>query len=207
VVFTGFVLDGANAPAELDFLGVFLAAYAPGVAVVQPVIRLFHLIAVFDMLLKNTEMVAYTATVSRIPQSGKRIQETRRKPPKAAVTQPRVLLGLLSQVHIDAQLVQGFLHRMGKGKVKDCIAHKPPHQEFHRQVIHGFYVHFFKLLVGGYPVFRNNFFNREGQRVIYLLGGRVGDGFAVRGAQHFHNTGFDIFLGKTVCNWNNGRHG
>ena len=58
---------------EAHFLCILRTAKLKGVAVFEPVVRLFYLVAVFDFLLKHSIAVTDPASVSCISQSSKGI--------------------------------------------------------------------------------------------------------------------------------------
>ena len=61
-----FLLGHADIAAKLDFHAVFRPADFKGIAVFQPFIRLFHLIAINNFLFKNTIAIANAAAIGRV---------------------------------------------------------------------------------------------------------------------------------------------
>ena len=73
-VFVGlFIPYNTDIAAKLDLLLILSTFDLKRIAILSPVIRHFHLIAIFDLLLEKTVFITDTASVRRIAQCGQRI--------------------------------------------------------------------------------------------------------------------------------------
>ena len=79
-----------NGTAEINDDFVIRTFEFPRIAVSQPVVRKFDLIAVFNFLIKNSVIVTDSVTESRDFQSGKRIEKTGSQTSQSAVSQTGV---------------------------------------------------------------------------------------------------------------------
>ncbi len=130
----GIILD-AGVAAEADLLRMLRALQLERVAVLQPVVRHFLLIAVLDLLSEHPVVVADAAAVGVVAAGGQRIHEAGGQPAESTVAQRRVRLLILDRVDIEAQLVQRFLHILVFPEVEQIVAQCPADQEFHRKVV------------------------------------------------------------------------
>ena len=167
-----FIHIGAHPAAELHLFGVFRAAEFEGIAVRQPVVRHFHLIAVPDFLLEHAVAVANAAAVGRIAQGRQGIQEARGQTAQAAIAQRRIGLLILHCVDVQAQLVQSFLHLVERLQVDEVVAQRAAHQEFHGHVIDHFGILLLIFLLRRHPVVHDHVLDRIGHRLEDLLLGR-----------------------------------
>ena len=75
----------------------------PRVPVDQPVVGLFDLPTVVDLLVENAEFVADAVPDRRTLQGGQRVEIAGREPAQTAVAQPRLLFGRKDRVEVLAQ--------------------------------------------------------------------------------------------------------
>ena len=145
-------LIGGHVAAEVHLLGVLGPAKLKRVAVLEPVVRNLHLIAVADLLLEHPVAVADAAAVGGIVQGCEGVQETCRKASEAAVAQSRIRLLVLDLVDVKAELCEGLLHRRKGLQVDQVVAEGAAHQELHGEVVQGLRVRLLKCLLGSHPV-------------------------------------------------------
>ena len=93
-----FVVLYPNISAKADFLCVFGPAKFKGIAILEPVIWLLHLVSIFNLLLKHSVTITYTTAVCRIAKGCQRIQETGCQTAKAAVSKSRIRLLVLDGI-------------------------------------------------------------------------------------------------------------
>ncbi len=120
--------------AEVDLLLVLGPAQLERVAVREPVVRHFDLVAVLDLLLEHAVVVADAAAVRRVVQGRERVEEAGGKPSEAAVAERRIRLLVFDRVDVEAELLERFLHFLVSAEVDRVVAERAPHQEFHGQV-------------------------------------------------------------------------
>ena len=84
--------------AETHFFCVLRTAKFEGVAVLQPVVRLLHLVTILNLLLEHAIAVADAAAVSRVPQGCQRIQEAGSQTSQAAISKSRVRLLVFQKI-------------------------------------------------------------------------------------------------------------
>ena len=109
--------------------GVLLAAEAPGIAVLLPVVGGFLLCAVFKALLEETEAVAQTVAAQRHAAGGGAVHIARGETAKAAVAESRVL-DLLKAGKIDAALGERPAHLVENAEIEEVIVYEPPDKIF-----------------------------------------------------------------------------
>ena len=142
---------GGDISAEVDFLCILRSSQLQGIAVIQPVVRNFHLIAVSDLLLEHTVLVADTCAVCGIVQSCKGIQEACRKSSKTAITESRVGLLVFDGVKLEAELFERLLDGLISHQVDGVIAESAAHEELHGQVNDLLGILFVEDLLGPHP--------------------------------------------------------
>ena len=122
--------------ADFDFDRPLGARDVPGCAEAQPFVRAFHLPAVDDLLLENTELVADAVTHCRDLQRCHRVEEACGQASQAAVAQSRLLLLLQQVVEVQPQFRDRLLDLMVDAQVDQIVAQVWPDQELSRQVGH-----------------------------------------------------------------------
>ena len=114
---------------EAYLYGVLLAAEAPGIAVLFPVVGGFLLRAVFKALLEKTEAVAQAVAAQRHAAGGGAVHIARGETAKAAVAESRVL-DLLQAGKIDAALGERPAHLVENAEIEEVIVYEPPDKIF-----------------------------------------------------------------------------
>ena len=120
---------------EFNGYGKVTSLDFPRVAVFEPVVRIFNLIAVFDFLLEHTVLVADSVAVSRVIQSCKRIQETSRQSTETTITQSGVRLFVFDKIDVDVHVIEDFFDFFFNSKIDEIVAQSSSHQEFSRKII------------------------------------------------------------------------
>ena len=103
VVFAAFVLN-PHIAAELDRLCVLRAAQLKGIAVLQPHIRHFHLIAILNFLFEHPVAVTDAAAVRRISKCCQRGQKAGCQTSQTAVAKSRIRLLIFDYIQIQPDL-------------------------------------------------------------------------------------------------------
>ena len=129
-------LVGHRRAAEAYGNGKIRAFYFPGIAMFEPVVRIFYLIPVLNMLFKHTVLVPYTVSVPRIIEGRERIEETGRKTPETAVSETGIRF-FFSYVHvIEIEFFEYFPNRIHYAKIDAVVSESPAHEKFRRKIIH-----------------------------------------------------------------------
>ena len=99
--------SGLDMTFELDLELVLRMRDFPWIAVLQPFLGLLDLVAVFDVLLENPEIVAQAIADRRKIQGRNRIQKTCCEPAEAAIAEARIDLVFPQVLPIEPLLGQG----------------------------------------------------------------------------------------------------
>ena len=98
----------------------------------QPFIRLLNLIAIFDVLLENPEIVAQSIADRGKIQGGDRVQKTCCEPAEAAIAEASIDLVFPQVFPIEPLLKHGRAAGVFHLQIDDIVAHHSPDQEFER---------------------------------------------------------------------------
>ena len=96
----------------------------------KPVVRIFNLIAVLNLLLEHTVAVADSVTVSRIVKRCKGIKETGCKTAKTAVTKTCIRFLILNHIIINVHSLKDFLNLRRNFRIDKVVAQGTSHKEF-----------------------------------------------------------------------------
>ena len=123
----------------------------PHVAVGQPDVRQFHLLAIHDFLAKQPILIADGAPHGGNVQTGQAVQKTGCQPAKAAVAQRG--FGLLGHQGggVQPQLGKSGAVILLAAKVDQVAVQAAPHQKFHRQVVQALAFLLLTLLTADHP--------------------------------------------------------
>ena len=168
-IFTVLVMVMLATAAEAHALGIFRAFHLPGIAVPQPVVRLFDLAAIDDALAEHAVFITQAIAHHRQLQRGAAVQKTGRQPPQAAVAQPGVGLGFGQFLQLDPQVFKRLGRRIGNAQVQHRIAQRAPHQEFQRQVIAPLAVGLHMGIAGLLPAFHQPVTHDQRQRLVIVV--------------------------------------
>jgi hypothetical protein len=137
---TGAVLvdEFDHAAVKLDLVEHLGPREFPGVAVAQPVVRVFDLLAVLDALVEHAVLVADAVAVAGDAHGRHRIEEAGGQPAEAAVAQRRVGLDFGDGFRLDADFAQcreRIAEFLVGADVEHAVGHGAAHEEFHGKVI------------------------------------------------------------------------
>jgi hypothetical protein len=106
----------------------------PRVAVFQPGVGDLNLPPVPNVLLEDAVLVADAVADGGNFERGERIHITRRQPAKAAVAQPRLLLGVEDRVQIQPQRRDGLADAVPQFQIEDVVGEVRSHEELGGEV-------------------------------------------------------------------------
>ena len=113
--------------------GKVVAAHAPGVAPLRPVVRGLHLAAVLKRLAEEAELVAQPVAVQRDVVRGGAVEETGRQTAQTAVAQ-RHVLHLFEGIEVNALFGKQLAHFLQNAHGQQVVKHHPAHQILRREV-------------------------------------------------------------------------
>ena len=128
-------LDHLDPAAEADGVVVFGTDEFPRIAVDEPVLRRLLLPAAADDLAEQAIVVADAIAVGRDRERRHAVHEAGGEASEAAVAERGVGLDPAQVREVDAELVEGFGHRLGDAEIGHRVEQQAPDQEFKRQVI------------------------------------------------------------------------
>ena len=171
----------AYMPAEMNELRMLGTFHFPGIAVLEPAVRLFDLTAVDDLLTENPVIVPEPVSHARKFKRGHGIEITRGKPPEAAVAEPGVGFIIAQIVPVDAVFAERVAAELVGLEVDHVVGEKPAHKELKRQIIDPLRILFKILFLRAYPALDDTVAYRIGEsgvlvarsRTILPLGERI----------------------------------
>ena len=119
---------------ELDELTVLLAADAPRIAEMRPVVRLLALEAVFDGLLEQAVLILDAVAVQRNVVRSSGIKEARGQAAQTAVAQ-RGVLHVFKRGDVQSVLFEDGLDLVQQPQLKEVVVDHAAHQELRREII------------------------------------------------------------------------
>ena len=125
---------GFGGAAEFHLHRPFGPRQFPRVAEPQPLVGLFHLPAVDDLLVEDAELVAYAVAHRRNAECRHGIDEARSEAAEAAVAEAGLLLLLQQIVEVQSHFRHAFLDPLHDAEIDEVVAQMRPHQKFGRQV-------------------------------------------------------------------------
>jgi hypothetical protein len=168
------VLLGVPTPVD-DVAGVRLVDL-PGVSAHQPVVGLFDLPALVDLLVEDPELVADPVSDRRSFERRQRVEIAGGQPAEAAVAQSGFLLARHDLVQLLAQRRQRLAGLGLDAEVQQVVAELRAHQELGRQVT-GHLAGLFEPVLGGrHPALLHPVAHRERQSAVVVLCGQCGGG-------------------------------
>ena len=189
-------LDLFHMAAEVHLAGVLHHGGLPHVAVVQPAVGQFHLLAVHDALAEQSVFIADGAAHGRQVQAAQAVQEACGQAAQAAVAQSGFRFFLQHVLDIDAQFLQGLGIFLGGQQVQHVAVHAAAHQVFDAQVIKALALLLFPGFAAGHHLLHDLVAHGGGHRPVNLLGRGFLDGQSVVPLDFSHNRVFDGFLVK-----------
>ena len=187
--------------AEFYFYCILGTFQAPCIAVFQPVIRIFLLLAIFiDALFKNTIAIADTAAISRQGKRRQGFQEASCQTAQTAVAQTGIGLCIFHAVVINPQFRKGFFYFIKHFQIDEGIAEEAAHQEFHGQVVNHLYIFFVIFIMGLHPFFCNYIPDSEHSSLIHFFCGCVFQCFTIQGLYIFPDHFFQCIFFDQIHN-------
>ncbi len=124
-------LDGGvfHAAAEMNVLLVLGTLYFPRIAVLEPSVGFFHLVAVQNLLAEDAVVVPEAVAGAGDVQGGHRIEVASRQTPKAAVAEAGISLVIAQIVPVDAVILQRLAAKLVGLEVDYVVAQEAPHEE------------------------------------------------------------------------------
>ena len=165
---------------ETDFFCVLITANLKRVAVLEPVVRYFHLISVLDFLLEHAVTVTDSAAVGRIPQCRKGIKKAGRKSSETTISKSRIRFLILYRIQIDSHLIQRFFDFFISSHIDQVVAQSSSHQELHGHVIYCLWIFFFHFCLRRKPVINDRLFYGKGNCLKDLPSGCFFDCFSIK---------------------------
>ncbi len=167
----GVVLDVA---AEADEAGVFGALHFPGIAVFEPVIRLFALLAIDHTLTENTVVVAQAVARRREVERGERVHEAGCEAAETAIAETGVHFVVAQTVPVEAERVHSFAALVLEAEVDHVVTEEAADEELEREVIDAADLCGAVSILRGHPAVNETVAHSEGERLITVtLGGAV----------------------------------
>ena len=145
----GIGIDDASA--EMHDLRMLGALHLPGIAVLEPGIGLFDLVAVDDLLAEDAVVVSKAVAGAGDVEGGHGIEVARGEAPEAAIAEAGVGLVVAKIVPVDAVVLEGFAAELVGLEVDDVVPEKPPHEELEAQVVDALDVLVAVERLGRYP--------------------------------------------------------
>lgn len=171
-----------HAAAEAHLVAGVVARKLPRIAVLQPVVRRLHLLAVDDILLEHAVLVANAVAAPRQRQRRQRIEEAGRQAAQTAVAEARVVLFFQQFTQAQPHFVQRVVDILIDAHRQQRVRQGAADQKLHRQVIH--LPHVLRQLgaVGTQPAFNHAIAHREQHGVQPVV--PVGDGRILADDKH-----------------------
>ena len=129
------LLHVLHAAAELDGLRVLRAGELPRIAVLEPVVRLLHLLALHDALAEDAVVVPETVAHAGEVERGHRVEEAGGEAAKTAVAEAGVHLEVAQRVPVEAVFLQRLRALGVQLQVDHVVAEQTADEELKRQVI------------------------------------------------------------------------
>ena len=182
--------------AETHFFCILVSAQFKRIAIFKPVIRCFHLITVFDLLLEHAVAIPDSASIRRIVQCCQRIQKACRQSSETAVSKSRIRLLVFDHIQIQSQFFQGFFYTVINCQIDQVISKRTPHQKLHGHIINGLRITFLVSFLCCQPVVDDRLFYRVRNSLKQLLLCRLVDRPAVQSLHIFFDHLFECFFIK-----------
>ena len=162
--------------AEPDGDGLVGFLRLPGIAVLQPAVRLLGLVAVDDLLTEQAEPVADAHAHAGNAQIGHGVQEAGRQTAQAAVSEAGVLFALAQRIQVDAQIVEALPDRLFDLQIDQIVPEQAADQKLHGEVVDLFLLVPDVALGGLGPHLTGGAGDQIDQQLVFFKGGTFGDG-------------------------------
>ena len=130
-----------HAAMKLHRIKHFRAREFPRIAVTQPVVRVLHLPAVFDLLVEHAVLVTDAHAVAGQSDGCHGIEEAGSQSAKAAVAERGIEFQFRNLVQVNARFDAGLAEFLCKADVEHAVHQAAPDEEFHGEVIHSLCSH------------------------------------------------------------------
>ena len=120
---------------ELDVDRLVRLAILPLETVGEPVVGNLDLVALDDLLLEESVLVAYAAAVTGKRQGRHRVDEARREPSQTAVAEARIRLLGENIVQVDADFLQSVVEQLHLAQIDEVRAHEASEQELDGKIV------------------------------------------------------------------------
>ena len=178
---------GADLAAEADLLGLLQLGQQPRVAQLHPVVGKLHLLALHDLLLENTQLIADGVARRRDLQGGHAVQIAGGQAAQTAVAETCIRLHVEDVRRFEAQLADGGGQRLQQRQIEGVFHQAAAHQELQRQVVDLALFLVGRLLAGLYAVLGHDVPQDHGAGLHHLAVGGLLLGAAVVEAQLLHD--------------------
>ena len=168
-----FVPELHHAAVEVDRINQFRAREFPGVAVAQPVFRLFDLLTMADALVEHAVFVTDAVTVTRQPQGGHGVKQAGGKSSQATIAECRVVLDLTNLIEVEPDFHHGLPYLFVELHVEHAVHQGPPDQKFEGEVVDALGVGAVIAALGFHPAFDQAIAHgiRDGMKPVVVGGG------------------------------------
>ena len=154
-----------RATVKLDLVEHLRARELPRVAVAQPVVGMFDLMAVLQLLREHAVVVADAVAIAGQAQRRHRIEEAGGQPAQAAVTQGGIGLLGFDAVGVESQLAEHGAEALLQAEVQQAVVEHPADQELERQVVHALHVLLVVAAHGRHPALHEPFARHQRRRL------------------------------------------
>jgi len=163
----------ADRATKLDLVVHITTADLPRVATLKPVVRNFSLLAVDNVLLEHSKLIADTIAPGRIVQSGKRVEETGSKTTKTTRTKSCISLFVIEVLEVAAKGLESLGEVGGKTHVGNGIAEITTHKILNGKVVHALNAAVVEMLLGIVPELNHTVSDTVGGGLVESIGIKV----------------------------------
>ncbi len=168
------VHPGVHGAAELDLHQEVTAFELPGVEGAHPVVSLLHLVAVLDLLLEHTVIIADAVAVTGHAASGHGLQVAGGQSAEAAVAQACVPLHLGQIFQVQTEVGHGPVRCVVEPQADEVVDERLARQVLQREVVHPLGLLVVVAALGAQPLLHKPVAHSQGQSVI------IGEGLSAR---------------------------
>ena len=190
--FAPFLFDLA---VKVDLFGLIAAGDQPEAAHLQPVIRLFHLPAVDDLLAEDAELIPDRETGEGVAHRRGGVHIAGREPPEAAVAEAGVGFHIVDGLQVEAQLLNRLFHLRFHAEVIEVVLEGTPDQELHRHIVNAFLVGVFHLLGVLAPLLEQLLLDDRQDSAVHLKDCRFASVISIFSAQSLDELVFQFIYG------------
>ncbi len=186
---------GGHGAFKADVKDILHVRHFPDVAVLQPVIRQFHLLAAGQFLAEEAILIADGAAHGRQIQRRQRIHKAGGQPPQPAVAQAGLRLLIDDVLPGQAQFRQRLGVVLGAQQAQGVVKQQPAQQKLNGHVVHALAAGLFISLPGVHPALHDLVSEGGGDGVIDLIWCGFLQGLAVVALEFAEYGLFDLVLG------------